>query len=696
MTVASTPLNANSSPTGLWLVVRYGVSVLLLCVSLVAALLFYGPSYNLLFAWVASLSSCGALLLAGPARFAAAWRSHSVAVPLSCIIIVLLFVQHILFAQSPETSYPVVWIIAGAPIACLTWLVWSAGDAVPGLSARVPLHFVLPAALAAVLAVIALVRFVGWNVRPHDPLVDASGFGTLMYLAWVPAAHHWLVGAVAQQSGQGQRWRLGTGDWLMMLLAGVVLIVLFATASVACAGLLGCIMLAWSVLALRGRVCWRRLLMLVVIAGAAYGYTYSQSPALQTSMDGGLVEDAATEQRMLLVAAALNMLEASSLNGSGLFSYAAGYAQLRTSADQTSDGSFVHNDYLQLLVEGGLWLFVPALLFTMIVALRSVSYLLPLRVPGFSDLRGDSALRAGGWFALGMVCVHMLVNFVLYTMALAMAMGLLAAWACTKPPATESVRALSKGWFAAWLLGSFLGVYGLGLFALDVMSASVFSGQPSLFGSASFRQSGARQVFYAVRAESINGDRATPVLAQGLYAKALLEHTALDATAQAAQFHTAIEKFEQARALDPGNLAAYLGHAALLNWLAQQPAPGELAVGMDIDSVRSELLEEALRRDPRNLEALAALSATSRYANDPLARYELLKSRFYPWLTSHWRQSRDEASQWLNQLAVLARHFDDETFFTQMRLDRERLLAQVPPTPYKSWFIEWQQRGSGS
>ncbi|MFK7912898.1 MAG: O-antigen ligase family protein [Pseudomonadales bacterium] len=675
------------------LAVRYLLSLVLLCAGLVAALLFYGPSYNLLFAWVASLCAVLALLLAGPDRLYRAWLLHPVAVPVASVMILLLFLQHALFAQSAETSYPVVWIVASAPLGALTWLAWSDGGPAAlrwPLLRRVPLHFLLPALLVAALAVLALVRFVVWGVRPHDPLVDSSGFGILMYITWVPAAHYWLTGAVAQG---GAGWRLR--DALMLVLALIVLVVIFATASLACAGLIAAAMVAWLIVAGRGKVCWRRLLMLTLTAGIAYAFSYSQSSALQTSMAGELAADAATEQRVLLVAAAVDMLEQSSLNGGGLFSYAQGYARLRTPADQTSDGSFVHNDYLQLLVEGGLWLFIPVVLFALLVGMRSLTYLTPLRLPGFTELDGSRARHAGGWFALGMICVHMLVNFVLYTMALAVAIGLVAAWACARGPAADSAPAAGgagKVRFAAWLLAAAMGAYGLGLFALDVMSASVFAGQPSLFGSSSYRQSAAAQMRFAERAEQLNANRATPVLAQALFAKAMLEQGGADPEMRSQYLSTAVQKFDQVRDQDPANLTLYLGYAGLLGWLEGPGAGLVSAPGVSISTSASELLEEALRRDPRSLEALAALASTPRYRADPQALYRLLQARFYPWLASHWRQSRDEAQRWLNRLAVLAQQQGDQAFLEQLRVDRERLLKQRLPAPYKSWFIRWQQR----
>jgi len=191
-----------------------------------------------------------------------------------------------------------------------------------------------------------------------------------------------------------------------------------------------------SVLALSLSIYRRRAVMLILIVATAYYSVQSHRSAEEAtrhhegySLD---IQSPGWSQRLAQWQSGLAQYRDHPITGSGLGTFKMLYPQYRTLGDSRTAGNYVHNDYIQLLAEGGpvLLLFVVALgVFLFWQLSRSVWRLLgpspDVAKPGRarqSELRKDFEI-AVLIMALGTVFVHATMNFTFYSLVNQLIMG---------------------------------------------------------------------------------------------------------------------------------------------------------------------------------------------------------------------------------------------------------------------------------
>ncbi len=117
----------------------------------------------------------------------------------------------------------------------------------------------------------------------------------------------------------------------------------------------------WALIAAVRRLAWRRLIVHVGVALAACVVALAASAVNQAAASKGLEFGGGVSVRQELIRAALAMLAQHPL-GIGVFCFPLLYPSFRSTLEQDTAGLFVHNDYVQFLVEGG----VPLLLFLLL------------------------------------------------------------------------------------------------------------------------------------------------------------------------------------------------------------------------------------------------------------------------------------------------------------------------------------------
>jgi O-antigen ligase len=263
------------------------------------------------------------------------------------------------------------------------------------------------------MAAWGVVEWLRFGGRSNGPFLDYNAFGALFYLA-VPPAFLALARAPARRA----RMAL-TGFIALCLLA------LFATASRGAIGIL-VLLLAPLLLGLwRSGTPWRApAALLLLLVGLAYGAVrfLPENPVTREVVNLGA--DQSTQDRLAMWQSTLDIWRERPLIGQGLGSYKLHYLHHRSPAERSSSGDLAHNDYLQLLAEGGpllAGLLILAGLATLLLAARLWRRLGPGHAPA------ERAAALEGWVmalpVLGLF-LHAGVNFIFYVAPLALLAGL--------------------------------------------------------------------------------------------------------------------------------------------------------------------------------------------------------------------------------------------------------------------------------
>lgn len=632
---------------------RDGLAVAMLAFAFIAACFFYGVGYNLLFLFVCVLCTLVAAASAGSAALLARMAAAPFAALLGLYALVALLLVQLVFSISPESSNAPSWIIALLPI----WFF------VASAVSRQSWLWLTLVGLVTLIAAIAFGRFLLSAQRAYDPLADPGNLGAMLYLVWIPVTHWLLV-----RCWYGPRW-----PWLLPCLAIFTLLCvtpLFATASRAAQGLAIAALVGWFVLALIRRVSVLPVIWVAVSVAASFALFYLRSPELLLAMadsgGGATVQD----QRAAILSAAWQALQAQGWWGSGIFTFSLLYPMYRNFADQSSVGLYVHNDLLQLMLEGGVLLALPLLLLMFGVGYRCLKSLHPRTTVG--ELQS-----LGGCWALAALFAHSMVNFVFYTPALAALAGVVAAWAIShrrpRPPSADDKRG-----FFGWLFGLVLGFVALAYLALDVVNLSVFSGQPGFGVTDRYRATPADQLRFARLSEQLNGDRGLPVLGQALLLQAL-STSRPDSDYLREQ---TLASFRRALQKDPWNPEAYVQFA---DHLLQQRIVTE--------ETPEALLKHALAIDPMHVPSILALVNYYDLVNEPESAYALLRQHAYPWLDHISQRNPKQLQQLFGELGRRALAADDQAFFAELRSTRERLLARPAVRYNPIWFMERRAEG---
>lgn len=300
----------------------------------------------------------------------------------------------VMLSAVPNTSLLTAWALAGLPITYLAWANLSNADAI-WLRLRTILW----------LAGVSMACWAIWQVMYHigngqavGPLVDRNAFAALINLLWFPAAYLFLVASTS-----AKRWLpLLLGAGLLVMSAG-----LFATES---RGGIGTWMLLLPILLWAGHrysPSKRQVWIIPVIALAGYLVSTQLAGTNFADRTYDLAQDPSTSARLLIWKSTIQMMLAHPFTGTGWGTFTNYYPAYRSLKENTTSGLFAHNDYLQLITEGG----IPALLLQLGILL---GLLLQLKrsLQRSNDQTGlESVALSLGALAL---FIHATVNFIFY------------------------------------------------------------------------------------------------------------------------------------------------------------------------------------------------------------------------------------------------------------------------------------------
>lgn len=619
----------------------------LVLLALLVSPFYYGGTIG---AWAIGIASAAALLgvsLTAGSVLRANGRSVRAARAVAGVALAGLAVLF-QFSLSPETSLAPTWAVALLPLA---FLVTSALQpaARRGLVAAV-------VAVVGAVATIACVRFVALGERATLPLIDPNNFTTLMYLVWIPLVHAHLARAASA----------GRVVHAAVLGATFVLTLALFAAESRGGNLVVAVALAiWLGLASIRRLPWRSVLAVAAVAALAFAVAHRKGLGDALDWSGSADQGGAVGVRIAMIQVAWDIWLEHPLTGVGLACFRLLYAVLRPTWEQATLGAFVHNDYVQLLAEGGVLLPLVALCLGAGAAWASVRAW---------RAAPDSAEFARGGLAMGLAaaCGHAVINFTFYMAPLAILIGIVAGALWHGEPRSDRAAAprASKGVIAGGLLFSWL---AWASFALDNMTWGVFYGEP-VPGAAWIGAQPDRALAYARIATTLNGERAVPWLG----AASIRHQLAMREPDSVFLRERALAEFRCAIEIDPWNPVAYINmarHVAAFPALGSRLRDGE---------TEEALLLSALGVDPTNVEAVESLRSLYERAGEPHRYAALLKTVVLPRLESFQRNGADVVQRYMDELQSIARSEGDALLLARVERERERLKG-IAPVRLRVW-----------
>lgn len=619
------------------------VALVLSASAFVAALLFYGNQINYVLLGLSLTLAVAGIFVSGFRVELSGWMTFWLW--MSALGIWAAFAV----SPSPDSSFAVACVIALVPLAAALGMALG--------SARTLLWSIIGAIVIA-LAIVSAARLGLEGTRPQAPLTDANSYGALLYVILLI-----LTGRILDQQWRGER----SWSWYPGLLVTVVLtFVIAGTESRACIFIVLAAAMFWLLYALRHRLDLRPLAA-VLGAGAlgvfAYGILTNQSQ-LEGSAEtiaGGV------SVRLTLVESALTMYREHGVAGIGLYIFPLLYRQVRTPADDDTAGLFVHNDYVQLLVEGGPLLVAPVIavaIWVLAVLLRSLS----------GGARGDSGEPLAAALALGALLAHAMVNFVFYTPVLGFLFGLLVASVLKLPaPATHgALRALPGVTLIPVVL---LAVSGCGYLWLDIVTSVKLQGQPGFPFVLQPAVEQRQQLAYARLAQKLNSDRGLPFLAEAFILDK--DRTLLGADAE----QTVLQAYRRAIEVDPWNTFAWWQFRDFI--FRTESVRDQLHASEQPESITREVL----RLDPLFVPAIEGRLAelvTADASETRQHRLEFLRSHVGPRLTWLARQDPRAALHYADVLLQYSTSVDDRAHWNEIR---EQVLAVQPLVPER-WLVK--------
>ena len=187
----------------------------------------------------------------------------------------------------------------------------------------------------------------------------------------------------------------------------------------------------------------RAVVLILAVATAYYSvHEYRDTEAATKHPEGYTldVESVGWSQRLAQWQAGIEQYQDHPILGSGLGTFKVLYPQYRTLEDARTAGNFVHNDYIQLLAEGGPLLLMFVLLMLLFLSWQLLQAVLRLfgsrpsgagkaKTPGSISTTQHSTQQRRDFeiilliVALGTVFVHALMNFTLYILLNQLLMG---------------------------------------------------------------------------------------------------------------------------------------------------------------------------------------------------------------------------------------------------------------------------------
>ena len=618
------------------------------------AVYFYGVGVNLLFLLGCATSLWVVLLISGPGRLFEVWKSHRLTVVLCVAFLLVLFAHHAIFSISLDTSFSPTILAGVFPLVVIVGLLVGASNL-----------FMLCAATVFVFAVVSTFSFLVYGMRAHAPLFDPNNYVALLYLCWVP----WVLG---RHSLTKPKSLLLTGSVSL-----VVAIAMFASYSrFAMLVALGVVALGvWGVFKFRWP--WKYVVSVSTSLVLAFVLFASLDPrGLDEAFDDGVTGDGVVtvDARGLMFDATLQaMRETGSWRGTGLFTFPLLYPQYRSSLEQSTAGQFVHNDYLQIALEGGVWLGLPLFLFALYVVWRCVQGLL---------ISKEFTSSTACFCAIGIALVHATVNFVFYILPLVFLLGVLTSLALGRGETGGTWRGGDKISLAVWAPGVLGWGLALGMLAVETYSYGVFSGQEHVPFVKEVRQSPQRMLGAAEQVLAINASRGVPWLAKAQ----LLEQVGGRPNAEPAQ-----SAYVRGIAVDPWNPLGYTAYYTFL-----QRHPQVLPLGLDPQN----LLDRALQLNPTDIQAHALKIDAALAREDSLAALEQAQEllQWCEWLHRVRGVGFRQILERLESSRLLSLDHSEPT----VALVRKQLQACVSHPAAgdtdgrrATWMMRWLKQGAG-
>lgn len=271
---------------------------------------------------------------------------------------------------------------------------------------------------AALVAVWMGYEYFALDLRANGPFLDANVASAVLYATLLPLIYRLIV---ARDSGI-RRWVLAA----LVLLLSVGLFTSFSRGGFGsfAIALVGSAI----VLGLRGSrtMLWRFAGCLALIA-VAYAAVYfgPQQPHVR-SLDS-VAGDHSLQMRFVMWDSALDIYADAPLTGVGLGAFSVTYPRYRPLVESGTVGDMAHNDYVQMLAEGGPLLALMIVGFVLCVFAGAVWLIIKLRRTRAGPDQ-DMMMRDIGLFAaLLALAVHATVNFIFYVLMLSLLAGLYAA-----------------------------------------------------------------------------------------------------------------------------------------------------------------------------------------------------------------------------------------------------------------------------
>ena len=557
-----------------------------------------------------------------------------------CMLIVLLVLLYQL-SQSADNSFSLTWIMC---ISVVSYLLMVSANAEQRNRAWEGVRLVI-----AATAVYSIWNFFVNDLRAAWPIGDPNNYASLVYLVWVPWLHHQLAGCPANG-----RWAWG------LVVTAIASITIYATESRAGAGLVLLAFVVWSLLAVTKKLSLRPVIAHLVTTVGVFAFCVLTLGAQGVASTGSSSIEGGIGVRVQLALAALNLVPEHPLTGFGVNAFAALYAARRPITDQVTAGRFVHNDYIQFLVEGG-----PLLLLALLVLAGFAAR--QLWISARSDKGSQQFTRVGFALAACLLLAHAFVNFVFYRFSLLIAFAVVLAMAQAPHISRDGSRVvpssltrlaefwhgLPKAWLWAPLLGGWIAFTYL---LVDVVTAGMIEGQDSVPFADDLRADSASVHKWARLAQSLNSDRGLPFLADAsLSAAEIRKSNPADRALRTAYAHA---KFRETLQVDPWNTSSYM---EFYQFVRRHP---ELAPELPEWEQPVSLLLRAVALNRQFVPALDELLRITQ--GQPSERDKVLLNLIAPWLELIARVNLPAAQRYLEELrgllpAAKINHF--ETLF---------------------------------
>ncbi|MBD3813159.1 MAG: O-antigen ligase family protein [Betaproteobacteria bacterium] len=296
-------------------------------------------------------------------------------------------------SDTPYLSWFYCWTLAGLPVALLVWQFVQTPD-----EAWRWIRYGLWVG-AVILSVQGIWQVLsGTAPRAHGPLIDPNAYAGTLNLVFFPLAAWFFA----------RDWSY-TPRWATVLKGGVLfgVALAFFSANSRGGGIAWLLGMAALLFAMRGRPNYRlKMILLLGIWGVAFLVMYSLIK--YSLVQVASMQDESVSARWFLWKSTWLMIRANSWLGTGLGTWSLHYPAFRDAREWGTTGYYAHNDYLQLLAEGG-----PVTLLILLALLALAAHLL-WRLVRAQDTRAESTEAAGLLIGVLAVAAHAFVNFIFY------------------------------------------------------------------------------------------------------------------------------------------------------------------------------------------------------------------------------------------------------------------------------------------